>query len=64
MSDEFKRLFPTITLSPEAWDKFIEAINDPPEPTEKLINLVRKYGRFAANARRAQSSTGISDVSV
>ncbi len=37
-----QNIFPsTITLSPEAWDKFIEAISNPPEPTEKLINLMR-----------------------
>ena len=46
--DDFRTKHPkTLKLSPEAWDKFIKVIENPPEPTPALIESVRKYGKFA-----------------
>lgn len=36
-----------LVLSPEAWAKFIDTCNNPPPPTQALIDLMRDYGRFA-----------------
>jgi uncharacterized protein (DUF1778 family) len=33
----------TITLSEEAWAAFIAAIENPPPPNEKLLQLLRDY---------------------
>jgi uncharacterized protein (DUF1778 family) len=35
-----------LELTQEQWDKFIDTINNPPEPSEKLKELFRKYGKF------------------
>lgn len=32
-----------ITLSPADWDRFYDALIDPPKPTEKLKKAVRRY---------------------
>ena len=33
---------PTFYVSPEAYDKLIEAINSPPKPSQGLINLMNR----------------------
>jgi uncharacterized protein (DUF1778 family) len=38
------RAHTTIRLTPEDGRRFVEAINDPPEPNENLRALVREFG--------------------
>lgn len=42
-----------LVLSPDAYNKFIEACKNPAEPTEALKEMFRKYGRFSEPAPRA-----------
>jgi uncharacterized protein (DUF1778 family) len=48
MADDFKTLIQeNIRLSPEAYAKFIEHIENPREPTEALKKLMREPSRVA-----------------
>lgn len=38
-------------LSPEAWEKFCDAINNPKPPTEALKRLMRTVGELAAEKK-------------
>lgn len=46
----------TLVLSPEAYNKFIEACENPAEPTEALKEMFRKYGRFSEPAQAASDA--------
>jgi len=41
----------TITLSEPAWQQFMAALDDPPEPNEELKKLMKEFGPWKDGAR-------------
>jgi uncharacterized protein (DUF1778 family) len=57
MNNPLKDLKQTkLILNEEQWEKFIFTINNPPEPSKKLKELMREYGSFALKGYNESNS--------